>query len=95
MENFSRYCDLKAYMQLLVFFRFQFRCNCGISNLKKKTLKNDVLNLRKVKNGRNSIFLKIGLITFFLGTTDTHLKVLIEEIFQISNMVLTENVLNK
>ena len=58
-------------MQLLVFFLFQLRCNCGISNFfTKKTLKNDVLNLKKVKNGLNSIFIKIGLIPFFLGTTD-------------------------
>ena len=58
-------------MQLLVFFLFQLRCNFGITNfLPKKTFKNSVLNLKKVKNGRNSIFIKILLIPFFLGTTD-------------------------
>ena len=54
LEKFSKYCDLnaKAYMQLLVFFLFQLRCNCGISNyLPKKTLKNDVPILKIVKNG--------------------------------------------
>ena len=63
-------------MQLLVFF-FQLRCNYGITNfLPKKTLKNGVLHLKKVKNGLNSIFIKIGLVPFFIGTTDIYYYIL-------------------
>ena len=61
-------------MQLLVFFLFQLRCNYGIIEFfTKKTLKNNVLNLEKVKNGLNSIFIKIGHTPFVLGTTDTYI----------------------